>query len=140
MFDFVGSNKIGKNAVIEESFICPEYLEMGDNSYIGQHSIVSSNLVEGLYGALTVKKVKIGKKSVFGAFTIAAPGVELGDNSQYLPMSGSTKFTKLRSDRNYWGLPATRISRKRYAKFIQLPDELKTKIMKDKESKKKVEI
>ena len=62
MFNFIKSNKIGKDAVIEDGFICSEYLEMKENSYIGQLTIVSSQTIEGQYGALTIKKVKIGEK------------------------------------------------------------------------------
>ncbi|MHA1727267.1 MAG: acyltransferase [Promethearchaeota archaeon] len=127
MFRFIGSNKIGKNVVIEDSLMCMEYLEMEDNSYIGQMSITSSHLMEGQYGALSIKKIKVGKNSVIGAFNLIPPGVELGDNCQMLAMSGCLKFTHLKSNKNYWGLPSHRISNSRYRTLIQLPTELQNR-------------
>lgn len=121
MFNFIGANKIGKDVVIEDGYICQEFLEMEDNSYIGQMSIVSSHVLEGIYGALTLKKVIIGKNSVVGAFNLIGPGVEMSDNSQLLPMSASVKFQHLKPNVNYWGLPSHRLSKKRYRNFIQLP-------------------
>ena len=136
VFNFIGSNKIGKNVVIENDHIwCMEFLEMKDNSYLGTMSIVSSHLVEGQYGALTVKKVKIGKNSVIGAHNLVAPGVELGDNCDLLPYSGTTKYKKLKDETSYWGLPTERITQRRSNKMIKLPKDLADKMKKKKKKK-----
>jgi hypothetical protein len=42
-------------------------------------------------------------------------------------MSGVTKFSKLKPNSNYYGLPVGRISDKRFNKYIQLPKELQEK-------------
>ncbi|MHA1819059.1 MAG: hypothetical protein ACTSU2_14315 [Promethearchaeota archaeon] len=127
MFNFIKANKIGKNAVFEEHIICQEFLEMGDNTYIGQNSIVSSHLVEGQYGAITLKKVKIGNNCVIGAVNLVPPGTTMEDNSQLLPYSATLKFQKLKANGNYWGLPMSKLSRRRYYKMLKLPEELQVK-------------
>ena len=133
MFNFIKSNKIGKDAVIEDGFLCSEYLEMKENSYVGQSTIVSSQTIEGKYGALTIRKVKIGENSVVGPFSVIAPGVELEDNTFALPFSGCTKNFKLKQDRFCWGRPATLIRRKKFEEYIQLPQKLRKKKEKLKE-------
>jgi acetyltransferase-like isoleucine patch superfamily enzyme len=127
MFNFIKSNKIGKDAVIEDGFLCSEYLEMKENSYVGQSTIVSSQTIEGKYGALTIRKVKIGENSVVGPFSVIAPGVEMDDNALALPFSGCTKNFKMKQNRIYWGRPATLIRRKKFEEFIQLPQKLRKK-------------
>lgn len=127
MFNFIKSNEIGKNAVIEDGFICSEFLEMKENSYVGQLTIVSSQTIEGKYGALTIRKVKIGENSVVGPFSVIAPGVEMGDNTFALPFSGCTKNFKLKENRFCWGRPATLIRRKKFEEFTQLPLNLRKK-------------
>lgn len=133
MFNFIKSNDIGKNSVIEDGFICSEYLEMKENSYIGQLTIVSSQTIEGKYGALTIRKVKIGENSAVGPFSVIAPGVEMGDNTFALPFSGCTKNFKLKENRFCWGRPATLIRRKKFEEFTQLPLNLRKKKEKLKE-------
>ncbi|TFH27639.1 MAG: hypothetical protein E4G98_05980 [Promethearchaeota archaeon] len=126
IFNFIGASKIGKNCVIEECIFPMEYLEMGDNSYIGTGTISSSHLVEGKYASLTIKAIKLGQNAVCGAHSILAPGFEMGKGSQLLPQSGVPKFTKIKSGVNYWGIPAGRLSRKRYYDFIKVPKDLQS--------------
>ncbi len=125
IFYFIGASKIGKNCVIEESFFPMEYLVMGDNSYIGIGSISSSHLVEGRYASLTIKAVKLGDNAVCGPHSIIAPGVEIGAGSQLLFQSMVVKFAKIKSGDSYWGIPASKLSRKRYYDFMRLPENLR---------------
>ena len=100
---------------------------MKDNSYIGQLTAIGSQTVEGQYGAVTIKTIKIGENSVVGPFNLFSPGVEADDNALSLPCSGFTKNFKLKQNRTYWGLPATIVRRKKFEEFIQLPQKLSKK-------------
>ncbi len=126
MFNYVGSTKIGKGTVIEKGgYICQEYLELGKNCYTGPMSGQSSHVNEGIYGGFTLKKIKMGDNSVLCTRCMLAPGVEVGENSQILTMSGVTKFSKLKPNTSYYGLPVGTMSDKRFNKYIQLAGELK---------------
>ncbi|MBN2156562.1 MAG: hypothetical protein JW776_11010 [Candidatus Lokiarchaeota archaeon] len=126
MFNYVGSTKIGKGAVIDKpGYICQEYLELGKNCYIGPMSAQSTHVNEGVYGGFSLKRIVMANNSVLCTRCMIGPGVEIGENTQILPMSGITKFTKLKPDSTYYGLPVGRISDKRFQKFVQLPSELK---------------
>ncbi len=128
MFNYVGSTKIGKGTVIDKpGYICQEFLELGENCYTGPMSGQSSHVNEGIFGGFTLKKIKLGNNSVLCTRCMLAPGVEIGENTQILTMSGVTKFTKLKSNSSYLGLPVGRISEKRFQKYIKLPDGLKNK-------------
>lgn len=127
MYNFIKSNNIGKNAVIEDGLICSEFLEMKENSYIGQLATIGSQTIEGKYGALTIGIIKIGKNSVVGPSSLFSPGVEMDDNALVLPLSGFIKSFKLKKNRIYWGQPATLIRRKKLEEFIQLPQHLRKK-------------
>lgn len=126
MFNYVGSTKIGKGTVIEKGgYICQEYFELGENCYLGPMSGQSSHVNEGVYGGFTLKKISMGKNSVLCTRCMLAPGVEVGENTQILTMSGVTKFSKLKANSSYYGLPVGKISEKRFNKYIQLPEKMK---------------
>ena len=128
MFNYVGSTKIGKGTVIDKpGYICQEFLELGENCYLGPMSGQSTHVNEGVYGGFTLKKIKMGDNSVLCTRCMLAPGVEVGENTQILTLSGVIKFTHLKPNSSYYGLPVGRVSEKRLNKYIQLPEELKTK-------------
>ena len=91
----VGANEISKSAVIEEGFPPLEFLEMDDNSYSGFGVASTTHLVEGRYGALILKKIKIGKNAVVAHRAGLPPGGELGDNSQLIWNSAIIKNQKI---------------------------------------------
>ena len=95
MYNFVGNNKIGKGSVIEEQLAGDRFVEIGENSYVGINAGVSSHAVEGIFGNISFAKVKIGNNYTGAALDALAPGVETGDNSWWLPMSGAPKYNKL---------------------------------------------
>ncbi|MHA1584098.1 MAG: hypothetical protein ACTSWL_02495 [Promethearchaeota archaeon] len=123
-FNFVGSNKTGKGTTMEDQFYCQEFLETGPNTYIGQGSQISSHLVEGKYGGITLKKVKFEDNVVIGAFNPVAPGAYFESHAESMVMSGTLKYQKLKGYRKYYGLPSSRIGIKRYMELLQIPNEM----------------
>ncbi len=121
-FAFVGNNHYGKGTVLEDQFYCHEYLETGDNVHIDKLSIVSSHLVDGRYGALTLKKVKIGDNSIIGPKVGICPGVQIGNNSEIFCNSFIPKFKKLESNANYHGIPTIKVDSKT---FIEISNKNK---------------
>jgi hypothetical protein len=134
-FNFVGANKLGRGTILEDHFYCPEYLETGKNVYIGQGAIVSSHLVEGKYGAITLKRVHMEEHTVINAFNPISPGTYFGPYTEFLPMSGVTKFQKVKGFAKYFGLPVSRISTKRYLKLLDIPEVLHPLVYANKQKK-----
>jgi hypothetical protein len=144
-FNFVGTTNIGKGTVLEDQFYTQEHLETGKDVYIGQGSIVSSHLVEGGYGAITLKKVIMGDKVTLSAFAAVSPGVLIEPYAELTPMSAVIKFQKVAGYSKYYGLPVSRLSWKRYCKTMQIPEDLvpvvyeTKKLGKEAKKKKKAE-
>ncbi len=122
-FNFVGSNKIHPTALIEDSFYTHEFLEMHENSFIDRKSIVSSHLVEGKYGAITIKKIVFEKNSGVGAFNLVAPGDYFEENSYVFPNSAILKFQRMKKNKFYDGWPIIRVTKSVYHKFFKIPKE-----------------
>lgn len=135
--NFVGVCKIAKGTTMEDHVYCKEFLETGKNVYIGQGSGVTSHVVEGKYGAITLKKIYLGDNSVISAHNAISPGTYLEPYTEFLPMSGVTKFHKIRGFAKYFGLPIGRLSTKSYLKIMQIPEEKKDLVYETKNKKKK---
>ena len=120
-FNFVGVNKFGKNTVVEDGFLCQEFLETENNVYIGPGSIVSSHLVEGSYGAITLKKIKINENAVLSGLNGISPGCLIERDVHLMPMSGMIKFSKTKPQGKYLGVPIMKVSRNRYRRLMKIP-------------------
>ncbi len=126
-FDFVNTNKIGKGCVLEDQYLTQEYLETEENVYIGQGSQVSSHLVEGEYGAITLKKIKIKEGVTIGPHTSIAPGVNIGAYTELLPSTAAIKFQQIESYAKYNGLPAKKINIDEYNSMLNISIEKQKK-------------
>ncbi len=122
MFNYVRTNKIGKKSVIEEQFGGDRFIEVGENSYIGTNPGISSHAVEGIFGNISIAKVKIGNNVTTAGFNCFAPGVEAGDNSWWLPMTGATKYNILKGNNFYFGTPLRKIFKKKVMSFLQISE------------------
>jgi acetyltransferase-like isoleucine patch superfamily enzyme len=122
LYNFVGCNSIGKGSVIEESVAGDRFVDIGKNCYFGVNGAISSHAVEGIFGNISFFKVNIGDNVAASAFNCIGPGVEVGNNAGILPMSGATKFNKLKGDDYYLGTPLRRIFKKKIQKYIQVSE------------------
>ena len=123
LYNFVGSNVIGKGSVLEESVAGDRFVDIGKNSYFGVNGAISSHAVEGIFGNISFFKVNIGDNVAASAFNCIGPGVEVGNNAGILPMSGATKFNKLKGDDYYFGTPLRRIFKKRIQNYLQISED-----------------
>ena len=123
LYNFVGCNSIGKDSVIEEQVAGDRFVEMGKNCYIGINGAISSHAVEGIFGNISFFKVNIKDNVAASAFNCIGPGVEVGNNAGILPMSGATKYNKLKGDDYYLGTPLRRIFKKKIQKYLQVSED-----------------
>jgi len=116
---FIGSNKIGKGTVIEESYI-HSHINFGKNCYYGTFAHLSNHVVDGVYGKenLTFFGATIGDNCVFNSLTGGMPGLEIGNDATYLAKATSMKYDKLGDNGIYAGLPAKKLAKDEIIKFV----------------------
>lgn len=109
---FLGSNKIGKDSVIEESFL-HSHVNLGKNCYLGTYTHITNHLVDGVYGEenLTFFGANLGKDSVFEALTGTLPGTRVGQNSTFIPIGSTVKFDELKGNAIYSKFPASKLDK-----------------------------
>ena len=123
MYNFVGTNTIGKGSVIEEQLAGDRFVEVGENSYIGTNPGISSHSVDGVFGNISFAKVKIGNNVTAAGFNCFAPGVDTGDNSIWLPMTGATKYNIMKGNNFYYGTPLRKIFKRKVMQYLQITEE-----------------
>jgi len=146
LYNFVGTNQIGKGTTIEEQFGADRYIEIGNNSYVGVNSGFSSHSVSGIFGNISYFKIKLGDNVTTGGLNCLAPGVEIGNNSYLLPMAGATKHNILKGNNYYFGAPLRKIFKKKIMEYLKISDEdmekdnnLRIKLQKIKNELKKLD-
>lgn len=115
---FIGSNKIGKGTVLEESYI-HSHINFGKNCYYGTFAHISNHLVDGVYGAenLTFFGAEIGNGCVFNPLIGGMPGLEIGNNSTFLPKATTIKYDKMGDNGIYTGFPVKKVKKEEIKKF-----------------------
>ncbi len=124
LYNFIGSNKVGKGVTIEEQFGADRFVEFGDNSYIGVNSGFSSHAVDGSFGNISYFKIKLDKNVTAGGMNCVAPGVTVGANSYLFPFAGATKFNHLKGNNYYYGVPLRKIFKKKITEYSSIPKEI----------------
>ncbi|MFX1463031.1 MAG: hypothetical protein ACFFBF_08250, partial [Promethearchaeota archaeon] len=122
MFNFVGANQVGKGSVIEEQVAGDRFVKIGENSYIGINAAISSHAVDGIFGNISFAEINIGNNVTTAGFNCIAPGVETGDNSWWLPMTGATKYNILSGNNHYFGTPLRKIFKKKVMEYLQITE------------------
>ncbi|MBY9005187.1 MAG: hypothetical protein KGD63_00330 [Candidatus Lokiarchaeota archaeon] len=116
---FLGSNKIGKGTIIEETFLHSN-VNTGKNCYLGTFSHITNHVVDGVYGEenLTYFETTMGDNVTFEAQTAALPGSIIGNNSGFFPISSTIKYDELRGDSLYTNFPVKKIDKKDIFKIL----------------------
>lgn len=137
MFNFVGTNKIGKGTTIEEQLCGDKFVDIGDNCYIGVNSVLTSHLVDGIFGNIVYFKIKIGDNVTFTGLGCVGPGTEVNDNSYLLPFAASAKHAILKGNNYYFGSPLRKIFTKKVVEYLDLTEEdlMKEKDLADRQKK-----
>jgi len=117
--NFIGSNKIGKETVLEETFI-HSHVNFGKNCYLGTSSHMTNHVVDGVYGEenLTFVGIEIDDHSILNVVTGGLPGTEIGKYSTFLPGATTIKYDKVGDNGVYGGFPAKKLSKKEILYFL----------------------
>jgi acetyltransferase-like isoleucine patch superfamily enzyme len=124
--EFIGSNRIGKNTVLEECYI-HSHINYGKNCYVGTFAHISNHLVDGVYGEenLTFYGAEIEDNCNFNALIGGLPGLEITQNVTFLPMCSTIKFDKITEEGIYGGFPARKLSKENLKQILgDLYDEI----------------
>jgi acetyltransferase-like isoleucine patch superfamily enzyme len=101
--------KIANNVGVLDSFIDSDFIEIGNNTLLGEGSIIMSSMILGDYFLL--KRVILGDNVTIGAFSVIAPGtiVEAG---AILGIGSHTNINQhLEENYVYYGRPARKIEK-----------------------------
>jgi hypothetical protein len=129
-FNTVKSNVIGKGTIIEEQVCADKFIEVGDNCYIGVNSVLTSHLVEGIFGRITYFKLRVGDNVTMAGLNMYASGCHIHDDAYLLPMACGGKHYKLKGNNYYFGRPVHKIFKKKLMEYLKLTKE---ELDKDKE-------
>ena len=80
----------------------------------------SSHAVEGIFGNISYAKIKLGDNVTTAALNCLAPGVEIKENSALFPIAGATKYSILKDNNYYFGVPLRRIFTKKVLSYLQI--------------------
>ena len=122
LYNYVGTNKVGKGATIEEQFGADKFVDIGENSYIGVGSGISSHVVEGIFGNIPYFEIKIGANATCSARTTLGPGCNIKDDSYLFPMACGTKFNETKGNNYYFGMPFRKIFRRKIMEYLKVTE------------------
>jgi hypothetical protein len=125
-----GENKIHKNALYVNCFVGLEFTDLEENVVIMDGSSVSSHVVDGIFGKLTLTRINFGENSIIGSNIIVGPGSRVPPNLTLAPVAMLPKDWSLSVEGNFiWGIPARFGYKGSMSDFI--PNSLKSKYLKD---------
>lgn len=124
LYNFVGSNKIGKGTTIEEQVCADKYIDVGKNCYIGVNSVLTSHLVEGIFGNISYFEINVGDNTTTAGLNCFASGCELGPDSYLLPWASGGKHYKVKGDNFYSGLPLRKIFKSKIEDYLKIPKKI----------------
>jgi hypothetical protein len=100
---------VGKTVVLHEAWVDTELVTVGDNCMVGMNSTVMSH---GLYhDAYIVRRTVIEDNTVIGAYSVLAPGTNIGKSCVIGANSGTLLDAKLESNYLYAGNPVRKMKR-----------------------------
>jgi acetyltransferase-like isoleucine patch superfamily enzyme len=119
-FNFIGSSKIGKGSILEESVGNDKFIQVGENAYIGINSTLASHLIRGIFGDITYFKIKVGDNVTTAAMNQVGPGTEIHNNSFLLPLASVNPHSILTGNAYYYGIPLRKIFRRKVMDYLGL--------------------
>lgn len=98
----VGHNHIHKTAQYIESFPCLEFSNIGENTIIYTGSVISSHIVDGIFGKLTISEVTLKNNVTVNAHAAYAPGSIIEDHFVGLPHTMTRKDFRVTEGKKYY--------------------------------------
>lgn len=129
----MAGNKIHKNFYYGDSYVCLEFSDLGDGAAVENGAVISSHVVDSIFGNLTVKEVKLEKNAVLNTTAVMAPGTTIEKDAAVGPRSFLPKNWKITKEKSefIYGVPA------KYYDYRNFLDLLPEKFQKQWENKKK---
>ncbi|MHA2122212.1 MAG: hypothetical protein ACW990_13500, partial [Promethearchaeota archaeon] len=128
-YNFVKSSEIGKGTTMEESPATDKFVEIGKNCYLGVNTVLTSHLVDGVFGNINYFKVKAGDNFTAAAKNLIAPGTDIHEDSYLLPLASTGKHSVLRGKGYYWSegaKPLKKIFKRKIWSYLKIdPKTLK---------------
>ncbi|MCF2141497.1 MAG: hypothetical protein K9W44_15690 [Candidatus Lokiarchaeota archaeon] len=122
----MAGNKIHKNAYYGDSYVCLEFSELSDGVVIENGAVISSHVVDSIFGNLTVKKVFMKKNAVLNSTAVMAPGTNIDENCAVGPRSFVPKNWQISGEKSefIYGVPSKYFD---YRNFLDLlPESFQT--------------
>ena len=98
--------KIGKKVKLGRYVIDDDFIEIGDNTFMAQESIVSGHLMDQT--TITINPTKVGKNCIFEHVT-GTVGTVIGDNSIFKSGTMAMKGNNCHGNAIYQGLPIKKV-------------------------------
>lgn len=107
ILNHLGENEIHKNAMYLDAFVGLEMIGLDENAVVGDACVISSHIVDSIFGSLTIRWVRVGKNSILLNNISSAPGSTLADNTFYFANAFFAKGKSATSTEKYfYGVPA----------------------------------
>ncbi|GAB4315389.1 MAG: hypothetical protein Kow0069_17240 [Promethearchaeota archaeon] len=114
----LGVAKIGRRVTLDDSFHGHEFLEIGDDVYVGPGIIVATHTVEGVFGRLVLTGTRIEAGCTVASGSLVGPDAHLEENSHVLA-GGLAKGFHLRKGGFYRGLPVFKLPKSKVRKMFK---------------------
>jgi acetyltransferase-like isoleucine patch superfamily enzyme len=121
----MSDNIIDNDFMYGDAFVGLEMTKLESGGVIMEGGIISSHIVDSIYGNLTIKKAILGENAIISANSIATPGVEIHSGKTLGPNAFAPKNTIIDDSEAQliWGIPA---KKKSYQRFLdKIPEAMK---------------
>lgn len=144
-YNFVGSSKIGKKTVMEESVMNDKFINVGSNCYIGVNSTLASHLLQGVFGNISYFEIKVGDNVTAAAMSQIGPGSVINNDAHLLPLASVSKHSAINTSKKqnyYFGIPMRKIFKRKIMDYLKIgiEDIEKNKNFIYKEAKEKTKL
>ena len=99
--------RLGKNTYSSGIILDPPFVEIGDNSLVGQYAVIVPHVLEN--ERLSHHPVRIGSNVTIGTHAVVLAGVKIGDNALVATGAVVRKGTVIGPDEVWGGVPARRL-------------------------------
>ncbi|MBN2151470.1 MAG: hypothetical protein JW839_08495 [Candidatus Lokiarchaeota archaeon] len=100
---------VGKTVVLHEAWVDSELVEVGDYCMIGMNSTVMSHCL--YQDAYIARRTTIGNQTVIGAYSVLAPGTNIGESCVIGANSSTLLDAQVEANHLYAGNPVRKMKR-----------------------------
>ena len=109
--------KMGSNTYSSGIILDPIFVELGDNTLVGQYALIVPHVIEG--ERLAHHRIRIGSNVTIGAGAIVLTGVTIGDNAIVSTGAVVTKGVLIGPGEIWGGVPAKKIGTRNQVTVVE---------------------